>query len=281
MGRGVRRFAIAVAAARVACVAFVACVACATASTRLAAQSSSMPEHKTFFTGHDAAAAGGFLAASAGISIFDARLEHFFQDSMHLHVRIGRELDQAFTHINETTLTVGGLAVYAIARVSGQRVIASTAIHVSESVFAASITSQLIRGPLGRTRPRDADKPFENQYDFHFMHGFGHFQQRAFPSIHSSSGFAAASAIVAEVHQHSPGATVLVAIPAYALALTPGLSRMYLGQHWASDIFAGAAMGTYFGWRVVNYSYSHKTTAVDRVFLGKGDRIPIGWSITF
>ena len=64
---------------------------------------------------------------------------------------------------------------------------------------AASLTSQLIRGPLGRTRPINADKPFEDQYDFHFMKGFTHFQQRSFPSIHSSSGFAAASALVAEM----------------------------------------------------------------------------------
>ncbi|MDB4873841.1 MAG: phosphoesterase PA-phosphatase related protein [Gemmatimonadetes bacterium] len=264
-----------------------ACVSAASlaAARPLAAQSAEPPEHKTFYSGKDAAIGAGFLAASAGLSIFDARLAHFFQDSMHLHVRVGRRVDNFFTHINETTLTAGGLAVYAVARLTGQHHVANAAFHVSESVFAASVTSQLIRGPLGRTRPRDADKPFENQYDFRFMQGFGHFQQRAFPSIHSSSGFAAASAIVAEVHHRSPGATWFVAVPAYAVAMTPGLSRMYLGQHWASDIFAGAVLGTFYGWRVVNYSYSHTTTPVDRVFLGKTDRtrtgIPVGWSVTF
>jgi hypothetical protein len=246
-------------------------------ATPVAAQSAAVPEHKAFYTAHDATAAAGFVAASAGLSIFDARIAQYFQDSAHLHVRIGRKLDDTFTHINETTLT---------ARRAGQHAVASGAIHVSESVFAASITSQLIRGPLGRTRPRDADKPFENQYDFHFMKGFGNFQQRAFPSIHSSSGFAAASAIVAEVHQRKPGATWFVAVPAYAMAMTPGLSRMYLGQHWASDIFAGAALGTYYGWRIVNYSFTHSTTPVDRVFLGHVNRsggltIPIGWTVTF
>jgi membrane-associated phospholipid phosphatase len=66
-------------------------------------------------------------------------------------------------------------------------------------------------------------------------------------------------------------------VPAYALALTPGLSRMYLGQHWASDIFAGAFLGTFYGWRIVDYSHSHPTTRTDRLFLGTGDHSKIGF----
>jgi hypothetical protein len=247
-------------------------------------------ETKTFFSGRDAAIASGFLAASAGLSIFDAHLAQFFQDSVYRHVRVGRKVDRLFSHINETTLTLGGLAVYGVARLSGERTVADVAFHMAESVGAASLTSQLIRGPLGRTRPINADKPFEDQYDFRFMKGFTHFQQRSFPSIHSSSGFAAASALVAEVSRRDHGAAWLVGVPAYAIALTPGLSRMYLGQHWASDIFAGAFMGTFFGLRVVAYSHAHTTTPLDRLFLGSHTStrfgpthgaLPIGWSLTF
>ena len=258
----------------------------------LSAQTPGTSAQKTFYTGGDGAVAAGTLVLSAGLSLFDARLARFFQDSMRLHVRVGRKVDNLFTHINETTLTVGGLAVYGVARLAGQHTVADVAFHMAESVAAASLTSQLIRGPLGRTRPRDADKPFENQYDFHFMTGFTHFAQRSFPSIHSSSGFAAASALVAEVNRRDHGAVWLVGVPAYAMALTPGLSRMYLGQHWASDIFAGAVMGTFYGWRIVNYSHEHATTPVDRVFLGArtqtrsgpahvGGVVPIGWTLTF
>jgi membrane-associated phospholipid phosphatase len=268
-------------------------LACLLAGSKAFAQTaqSAEPEvHKTFYRAHDGLVATEFLAASAGLSVFDARIAHFFQDTTRIHVRAGRRVDNVFTHINETTLTVGGLALYGIARLAGADAVAATSFHVASAVFAASVTSQVIRGPLGRTRPRDADRPFENQYDFHFMRGFGHFQQRAFPSIHSSSGFAAASAIVAEVKQRNPGATWIVGVPAYALALTPGLSRMYLGQHWASDIFAGAFMGTFYGWRVVNYAHSNPTTPVDRLFLGRSERdriaaadhaVRFGWTVTF
>src|SRR4029079_11317466 len=156
-----------------------------------------------------------------------------------------------------------------LARMAKQPAVADAAFHTAESVAAASLASQMIRGPLGRTRPRNAVPAYENQYDFHAFQGFGHFENRAFPSIHSSSGFAAAAAIVTEVQRRKPSAALAVAIPAYALALTPGLSRMYLGQHWASDVFAGAFVGAFFGSRVVSYSHDHQPTKVDRLFLGR------------
>ncbi|HTE47611.1 MAG TPA: phosphatase PAP2 family protein, partial [Gemmatimonadaceae bacterium] len=186
-----------------------------------AAQSADTLHRKTFYAPHDGTVAGVFLLASAGLSIYDAKIAHFFQDTSFRHVRIGQKADDIFTHINETTLTVGSLAVYAIARVAKARTIADVAFHTAESVVATSLTSQVIRGPLGRSRPRDADRPFENQYDFHFLQGFTQFQNRSFPSIHSASGFAAASAIVAEVRRRNPSAAWAVGIPAYALAATP------------------------------------------------------------
>ena len=244
-----------------------ACLGLALASIVRAQTSTSQPS--TLLTSRDAAVGGAFLAASAGLSLFDARIASYFRDTTLSHVRLGQTLDDVFTRINESTLTVGGLAVYVIARIAKQPTVADVAFHTAESVAAASLASQVIRGPLGRARPRNAEPAYENQYDFNAFQGFRHFENRAFPSIHSSSGFAAATAIVAEVHRRRPSATMAVAIPAYALALTPGLSRMYLGQHWASDIFAGAFVGAFFGSRIVNYSHDHPPTKVDRLFLGR------------
>src|SRR5690348_14664235 len=180
------------------------CVAVARAVT---AQGADSATQKTFFTGRDGVYALGALAVSAGLSAFDARIEHFFQDTTLYHVREGRKLDDVFTHVNETTITVGGLAVYALARVTGHQTIADVTFHAAEAVASASLTSQVIRGPLGRTRPQNADRPYDDQYEFHAFKGFTHFQQRAFPSIHSASGFAAASALVAEVKRRDPAAT--------------------------------------------------------------------------
>src|SRR5215475_395310 len=250
------------------------------------AQTADSTKSKTFFTGQDALLGAGFLVASAGISVFDTRIARYFQDTSLTHVHAGRALDGTFTHINETTLTVGGLAVYAVGRIFKLPTVADVSLHVAESVASASLTAQLIRGPLGRTRPLNTKPQFNDQYEFHFMQGFTHFENRAFPSIHSSSGFAAASALVAEVHQRDPSATWYVGVPAYLFAMTPGLSRMYLGQHWASDIVSGALVGTFYGWRVVQYSHAHPRTPVDRLFLHSVDRpsnrrVTLGWSAQF
>ena len=264
--------------------------ACALASNLLGAQAVESRPQQTFYTPRDGVVAAGFLAASAGISIFDPRIAHFFRDTSLFHVRTGEKLSKYATRINESTLTVGGLGVWAIARLFKARTVADIAFHSAESVAAASLTSQVIRGPLGRTRPLDAAHPYDDQYEFHFLQGFTHFEQRSFPSIHSASGFAFASAVVAETRLRAPGATWFVAVPAYALAMTPGLSRMYLGQHWASDIFSGAFVGTFYGWRVVDYSHSHNTTPVDRIFLGSTSHLQtdagrngtlIGWTMRF
>ncbi len=241
-----------------------------------ACQSSDTTRAKTFFVARDGIFASAFVGVSAGVSIFDVRLAHFFRDTSMAHVREGEKLANDFTHINETTLTVGGLAVYAVGRLVGAHTLADIAFHTAESVAAASLASQVIRGPLGRERPIDVNPQLDDPYKFEFFKGFTHIENRAFPSIHSSSGFAAASALVAEVHERAPGATWYVAVPAYLLALTPGLSRMYLGEHWASDVVAGAMLGTFSGWRIVGYSHSHPTTFVDKIFLGVGEHARVG-----
>ena len=257
----------------------------------VAAQSpDSSSTQKTFFVPRDGVIAAGFLVASAGLSIFDARIARWFTDTTQAHVREGKNLANNLTHINETTLTVGGLIVYGVARISKAKNVADVAFHVAESVAAASLTAQVIRGPLGRTRPDSTHPPYDDQYDFNFMKGFTHFDKRAFPSIHSSSGFAAASALTAEIKWRDPSAVWFVAVPAYALALTPGLSRMYLGKHWASDILSGAFLGTFYGWRIVDYSHEHPTTPIDRIFLGSvkhtrisADRggLTLSWTASF
>ena len=231
---------------------------------------------QTFFRTSDIAWTGAITLASYGVSRFDPAIAKYFQEPSRQRNRTMRTLAEGFTHLQETTLTIGGIVTYGIARLAKAPDVETVALHATEAIVAASLTSQVIRGPLGRTRPQNADRPYDDQYEFHFFKGFTHFQQRAFPSIHSASGFAAASALVAEVKRRDPGATWYVAVPAYLLALTPGLSRMYLGQHWASDIVSGAFVGTFYGWRIVNYSHEHPTTRIDRIFLGTTQHLQIG-----
>ena len=235
------------------------------APSPLAAQSSD-PVQKTFFVPKDALLFGGFALASYGVSVFDDNVAKWFQTPSNQHNRTMSDAATAFTKIQETTLTLGGLATYGIAKLAGSTDVADVAFHATEAVVLASLTSQVIRGPLGRARPQVTH--FEDQYQFKAFKGFSDFDYRAYPSIHTSSAFAAATVIVAETHRRSPKSTWYVAPIAYTIAAGPGYSRMFLGQHWASDIFMGAFMGTFYGLRVVSYNHDHPNNPVDRFFLG-------------
>ena len=69
----------------------------------------------------------------------------------------------------------------------------------------------------------------------------------------------------------------------YGGATLVGLSRMYHNKHWASDVVLGAAIGTFSGRKVVQYSHVHKT-AIDRVILHttivptKGGDVMVAWN---
>lgn len=229
---------------------------------------------KTVLTPRDAAIGGAFLAASAGLSIFDLRIARNFQDTSLAHARTGRRLADIFTHIHETRLTVAGILAYTAGRLTKSEALSDVAFHATEAIVISSLASQLIRGPLGRERPKANN--FESQYRFDAFKGFREFDNRAFPSIHTASAFAAATVLTMETKRRAPDKVWLVGPLSYAIASTPALSRMYLGQHWASDILMGGFMGVFTGMKVVNYSHDHPNNRIDRIFLKATNSTNVG-----
>jgi membrane-associated phospholipid phosphatase len=232
----------------------------------LGAQSSDSTSRgdKTFLTRRDLAISGIALGATALLSVWDpdiaiASRESRFQDSSLI-----RFANRA-SRVNETTLTIGGILVYGIGRLTKSNTTADIALHATESVVLASVASQLIRGPLGRTRPWVTND--SSQYDFHAFRGFGNFNNRAFPSIHTSSSMAVATVLTMETHRRNPQAAAIVGPVLFGAALVPGLARIQLNQHWATDIFAGAFMGVFAGYKVTKYSHDHPTNWFDRKLL--------------
>jgi membrane-associated phospholipid phosphatase len=53
----------------------------------------------------------------------------------------------------------------------------------------------------------------------------------------------------------------------FAAGLLPGLVRIQLDQHWATDVAAGAFMGVFAGYKVVSYSHAHPDNVFDRTLL--------------
>jgi membrane-associated phospholipid phosphatase len=220
---------------------------------------------KTFFVKRDLIWSGIALAGTAGISAFDERIADWTQSPGVQGSSSRHRVVNDLTKINETTLTGAALLSYGIGRLAHFNTMADVSLHTAESTILTSAISQAIRGPVGRERPSISP---ENQYHFQFGKGFTHFDNRSFPSLHSAVGFAAATAVSAEIHERNPNASWWVTPVAYTVAMVPGLTRMYLNQHWASDVVAGGFVGALVGNRVVHYAHTHKRNKLDRFLLG-------------
>jgi membrane-associated phospholipid phosphatase len=243
----------------------------------LAQAADSSRRDKTFLTRRDLLISGIAVGATALLSRYDddialASRESRFQSSSLT------SFSQNVSKVNETTLTAAGIVTYGIGRLTKSPTVADVGLHATEAVVLASVVSQIIRGPLGRARPYvtgDTD-----QYDFQFGGGFKTgetgFRRRAFPSIHTSSGMAVATVLTMELHRRHSGATPYVAPILFAAGLLPGLVRVQLDQHWASDVAAGAFMGVFAGYKVVSYSHAHPHNWFDRTLL----RVNVAPSVT-
>lgn len=226
-------------------------------------------ERTPLFTRGDVIAAGTVTAATLVLSIFDDDIATRLQFPDYQENEFLRTSRSLANRINESTLGVGSLALWGVARLSGQETLADVSFHMAEAVVIASVASQIIRGPLGRARP--SVNGGTDQYEFEHFRGFRERAYRAFPSIHTSSGFAAAAVISGEAAKRWPRQKVWITPLAYGIAATPGLARMHLNEHWASDVLMGAFFGTMAGRKVVRYNHEvNPGNRVDRFFLGAG-----------
>jgi hypothetical protein len=203
---------------------------------------------------------------------FDERIAHWAQSPTVQGGSTRRSSVDWLTHINETPLTLGAIATYGVGRLGRMHTVADIGLHMSEALVLTDIVSETIRGPIGRSRPRATSN---DAFVFHFWGGFTQFDERSFPSLHSSSAFAAASSLFAEITQRKPGAVWYAGPLLFGAAAVPGLTRVYLNQHWASDIVSGAFIGTLLGTKVVRYGHTHRRSKVDQFLLGT-TIVPLG-----
>ena len=127
-----------------------------------------------------------------------------------------------------TPLAIGG---YGLVRKDDKQFRIACVI-ASSSLVCAGVTN-LLKYSIGR------DRPFVKYPDIIQKY---HADSPSFPSGHTSSAFATATSLSLAYSKW------YVAVPAYGWAATVGYSRMHLGVHYPSDVFAGAVIGAGSAW---------------------------------
>lgn len=234
------------------------------------------------FTGKDAILLGAFTLGTALVAPIDMRVANRLQDSATQANGFLGTAATGFRLLGDPGSFVTGTGVYLIGRASGNRRVAALGLHSVESMLLADILGGGIKMLAGRQRPFVDVK---NPYNFQFWRGFSGDQYRSFPSGHTITAFAFASTVTRESQFWWPHATWYVGTVFYGGASLVGLSRVYNNQHWASDVVAGAAIGTIVGLKVVEYTHSHPGNHIDRELIkGKSSQIqasPILFSVQF
>ena len=236
------------------------------------AQSPEPQQSAGLFTGRDMALFAGATLGSAALTKLDVRIAHALYDSLFQlrHPGITKAADRG-SLVTETVLMISGGTVWGIARLTNDAGTADVALHTTEAIATTAMFIQVVRGALGRARPYVIDEAGEKRngdpYEFQFLHGFTSFNYRSFPSMHAMASFAAASALATEMRRRDTPRRAAIAPALYAAAAMPALARMYLDEHWASDIAMGIFLGVFAGQKAVNYSHDHPNNYADRKFL--------------
>lgn len=232
-------------------------------------------------TGKDALLLGAFTLGTAAVAPLDKEVAKRLQYPGTQENRFLRRAATGFRVLAVPGSLIAGVGLYGIGRADGQRRVQSLGLHSVESILLADVLGGAIKMVAGRKRPyADIDNP----YDFQLFRGFSGHEYQSFPSGHTLNAFAFASTLTRETQFWWPHSVWYVGTVFYGGATLMGLSRIYNNQHWASDVMAGAAIGTLIGTKVVKYTHSHPGNRFDRQLIrGKkqSQSIPLVLSFQF
>jgi membrane-associated phospholipid phosphatase len=175
-----------------------------------------------------------------------------------------------------------GVSMYAVGRIAKVDRMAELGLHGTEALLVGEVLAAGVKGVAGRQRP---DVEPRNSHSYELFRGFSNNDYKSFPSGHTVAAFAAAAAVTSETAGWWPNSTWVIGPVLYGGAALAGISRMYNNRHWASDVIAGAGIGTFAGLKVVRFNGSHSGNKIDRWFLA-GSLIPnddgthsVRWSV--
>lgn len=148
-------------------------------------------------------------------------------------------------------------------------------VRTIETLLVNSVLTSSLKIMFGRARP---DTGYEEDSFAPFSFNAANW---SFPSGHTSTAFAWATALSNELRHDAPYVPYIV----YPLAVWVATSRMLDGRHWLTDTVAGAAVGI-FSAHLVDRLHSDRAPGFDRgpqfqLLIAGGPSPMLGASLTF
>ena len=226
------------------------------------------PPQAPFFNRTDVFLAAGFAAGAFGLAFSDQQLAHAFQRPSLQGSATARRAAGFFEFMGQPGPEIIGVALYGVGRfIIRDRDVAALGLHGLGAILLSAGATGIINGVTGRTRPYvSADTV---PYSFRFGRGLRGRAYQSFPSGHTSTAFAFAASTTVEMSHIVdkkdwwPGWKYVIGGAMFGGATLVGVSRMYHDQHWASDVLAGAAIGTFSGIKIVSYAHRNPTNRID------------------
>jgi len=218
------------------------------------------------FTLADAALIGGFAATAMLVAPLDRSFAERLQRPLVQENQFFGDVAAVVRDVATPGSVIIGVGLYTFGRLTKNQRAADLGLHGTEALFFGEAVAVVMKGIFGRQRPF---VDISNPNNYQLGRGFrGKTDYRSFPSGHTTAAFAAAAAVTAETHQWWPKSTWIIGPALYGGATLAGLSRMYNNRHWATDVVAGAAIGTIAGLKVVRWHHSRPNNRIDRALLG-------------
>lgn len=268
-------------------ISYVTIAFCLVASP-LVAQTADSVRTPPFFNQRDAFIAAGFTAAIIAMAPLDKKMAHSLQDSALQESVIMRRGAAFFQFMGQPAPQLIGVGLYGVGKIAHNAHIQKLGLHGLEAMFLSTAVTSTIKVTVGRARPyvhRDSAA-----YDVAIFRGFKGRDYQSFPSGHATTAFAVASSVTSEARQWigeggSDALKLGIGVVMYGGATLIGVSRVYHDQHWATDVIAGAAIGTFSGLKTVAYNYRHPKNVIERALIS-ANVVPtlngetyIAWSI--
>lgn len=164
------------------------------------------------------------------VAVFDTRI----RNSVQAHRSAG---SPSFANTIRPLGTWGGLAAMGVAWAAGAlsdkpELAATGADGIEASLFSAALITPLLKELVGRPRPNSGNRAG----DVEPVSG-----NASFPSGEATEAFTLAAVVSAHTD------SVVLRVVAWGLAGLVGWERVTLDAHWASDVVAGALIGTAVG----------------------------------